>query len=112
MEWKELQLLMNLINSTYVFNEESYPQLKHATSTNQRLLFVVNHSLLHMQKSLGVIATQCEKYDHQGVNEIENEKHHLELATVKMLINTLKLAEELGMTGEQLSQRVVAFYAK
>ncbi len=98
---------MEFINSKYVFNEENYPNMK-GMDAAQQAMFVLNHSVLHMQKSIGKIAEVCENYDHSGkINETDGAK--VEEATVKMLINTLKLAHELGLNGEGLAERVPKF---
>ncbi len=97
-----LQQIMDFIESKYVFSEENYPSLK-GWSEAQRQAFAITHSVLHMNKSVGRIAGECESYDHGGDgpnNAIVRE------ATVKMLINTLKLAEELGMTAEDLAKAI------
>jgi len=107
---QELQPLIDLIGSHYVFNKESYSQLEGKTDKDEILMFAVNHSVLHMNKSIGTLATACEAYDHKGITAVD--KQQLEVGVVKMLINTLKLAEELGMTGQQLAERVFAFYKK
>ena len=72
---------------------------------DRRLAFVVNHSHLHMSKSLGKIATELEIGDHLGYFPHQSEPVVRE-ATIKMFINTLKLAQELGMTAEDLMSAV------
>jgi|SRR3989344_3293169 len=97
-----LQELMDFIGSRYRFSEENYPALA-GQSDGQKEVFAINHSILHMNKSIGVLAGECEAYDHGRVwpkGDVVKE------ATVKMLINSLKLAEEIGMTAEEIFETI------
>lgn len=105
---KNLQELMNLIGSKYVFSKENYPKMDDS-STETKQMFAIGHSNFHMQKSLGKIAQVCEEYDHKG-NMTHQGITKAEEATVKIFINTLKLAEELGFSAEELFERVEQFY--
>ena len=105
---KNLQELMDLIGSKYVFNKENYPKMDDS-STETKQMFAIVHSNFHMQKSLGKIAEVCEEYDHKG-NRTHQGITKVEEAIVKMFINTLKLAEELGFSAEELFERVEQFY--
>ncbi len=99
-----VQQFIEFIGSKYIFNEENYPVMKDMPP-EQKAMFALNHSVLHMQKSIGKIAEVCESYDHTGKYTYMN-KSQVEEATVKMLVNTLKLAQELGFTGKELAERV------
>lgn len=105
---KNLQELMNLIGSKYVFNKENYPKMDDGSSETKQM-FIIRHSNFHMQKSLGEIAGVCEAYDHKD-GRTHQEITAVEEATVKLFINTLKLAEELGFSAEELFERVEQFY--
>lgn len=96
-----LRTLMEFIGARYQFTPENYPEME-GMSEEQKKAFAVSHSAHHMMKSLGRIATECESYDHGS----RMNGPALREATVKMLINTLKLAEELGMTPEELANAV------
>ena len=97
----DLQKLMDSIGSKYVVSQEAYPELANKTS-GQVLVFAIKHSHFHMSKSLGRIATECEEFDHSQSCDLEIIKQ----ATKEMLINTLKLAQELGMTAADLTEAV------
>lgn len=97
----DLSSLMAFIGEHYTFTEEHYPGLNQL-SVEQRLLFVVRHNALHMMKSTGKIAAEAETADHGGLINEEN----LKVAMTKMLVNVLKLAEELGISGDDLATRV------
>jgi hypothetical protein len=73
---------------------------------DEKWVFVISHSLLHMQKSSGVLARNLEAHDHGGT--IDDQA--VRLSTIKMFINTLKLAEELGMSADDLCKAVHEFY--
>jgi hypothetical protein len=105
-----IQQLMELIGSKYVFKEENYPAMKGMTE-EQKKVFALNHSILHMQKSIGKLAEVCEKYDHTG-EYVPGSMDQVSEATVKMVINSLKLAQEIGFNGFELSERVQDFYKK
>lgn len=92
---------MTFIGERYTFTSEFYPTLEGA-SEEEQIQFAVNHSALHIMKSVGVIAAEVEAADHGG--EMDPEK--LKTATTKMLVNVLKLAEVLGISGEQLADNV------
>lgn len=97
---QDLTSLMVFIGARYTFTSEHYPDIPELPA--DRLPYAVRHSALHMMKSTGKIAAEAEAADHGGDMSIEN----LKIATTKMLVNVLKLAEELGMSGEELAANV------
>ena len=97
----DLGSLMRFITMRYRFVPEAYPSLG-CLPASHKLPFAVNHSVLHMAKSLCKMASECESFDHGGpISE-----GVLKEATVKMLINTLKLADELGMSPDDFCQLI------
>ncbi len=110
MKGKDLQEIMDLIGQKYVFNKENYPNMDDS-DCGPKLMFAIQHSNLHMQKQLGVLATVCEEYDHTGVRTSQDQAK-VEGAALKLLINTLKLAQELGYSAETLLEDVEKFYKK
>ena len=99
-----MQELMDFIGTRYIFSVEYYPVLQ-GKSADETRVFAINHSHLHMSKSLGRLAAESERYDHGG--SIDNAV--VKEVTVKMLINVLKLAQELGMTADELIEAVPNF---
>lgn len=97
----DLASLMAFIGERYTFTEEHYPNLD-KLSPNDRHVFAVRHSALHMMKSTGKIAAEAEKADHGGMMHFSD----LKTATTKMLVNVLKLAEELNISPEELAANV------
>ncbi len=97
----DLQHMIDAIAEKYTFTAEHYPDLA-AKSKQEVFLFAVRHNVLHMGKSLGKISAFSEDTDHgEG-----GDRAHLEEATVKMLINTLRLAELQGLTAKKLVELV------
>lgn len=96
-----LDKVMTYITERYRFNDETYPGFSKLTMEEKRR-FAINHSILHMNKSIGKLAAEVESLDHGGGMDEEA----LRVATVKMFVNTLVLAERLGMDDEQLAGAV------
>lgn len=96
-----LASLMAFIGARYTFTNQHYPNVDLSTPEKVRA-FAVSHSLKHISKSAGKIATETEAQDHGGAMNEEN----LRIATTKMLVNALKLAEELGMSPDELGAMV------
>ena len=92
-----LASLMAFIGARYTFTNEHYPAADLSTPDKVRA-FAVSHSLKHISKSAGKIAAETEAQDHGGTMDEKN----LRIATAKLLVNTLKLAEELGMSPDEL----------
>ena len=100
----DLAVLTRLVDEGYVFDDATYPQLP--IDEGDKQLFAVAHSLLHMQKALGTIATVLEAHDHgQPIDTAA-----LESAVCKELVNVLKLAAVLGITPSKLADHIGAQY--
>jgi hypothetical protein len=95
--------LIRYIANTHKFTAEKYPELN-GTTNEQALLFAINHSALHMSKTTGKIAAYCEDRDHGDQGNLEE----LKTNTAKQLINTLRLAELLGLDEEELTKRITS----
>lgn len=92
---------LRYVGEEYAFSPEQYPILRRL-SLAQRRVFAMNHCQLHITKSLGRIAAACESADHgERLDEVE-----LRAATGKIFTDVLKLAQEIGMTEEDLLARV------
>ncbi len=97
----DLRSLMSFIGERYIFTEKHYPSFNRLSAAG-KVFFTVRHSQLHMSKSIGKIAAELEAADHGAVMSVDN----LQVATAKMLVNVLKLAEELGMSAEELAAKI------
>ena len=95
-----LQLLMDHIATVWKCDAERYPALG-VMNGGQRRNFLVKHSLLHIGRTTGKIAAVCEDFDHNNKSE-PSEETNLQVATIKLFINVLKLAEEIGLSAEDL----------
>ena len=101
---RSLQEAIDFIAEKFVFDEASYPLLQ-KLSPEEKLQFSVNHSLQHMAKVLGKIATHLEDVDHGGAGSADL----LHEGLVKQLINVLRLAELLDISGDDLLKDIPKF---
>jgi hypothetical protein len=93
---------MHLVDAGYRFEAAVYPEVAHSDFEK----FGVGHSVLHMMKSVGVIAGEVERFEHGG----SMNRDALVAAVNKMLVNTLKLGAHLGMTGDDMAEYVHTKY--
>ena len=93
----EIEELMDYIAKNFEFNSRKYPELSKA-SGEEGLRFAIRHSSLHFAKTAGKISASSEGADHGDPLDIKS----LKVNTAKSLINTLRLAELLGMSGVEL----------
>jgi hypothetical protein len=96
---KELQELMDHIAKVWKCDEKRYPELA-GMNPEQRRNFLVKHSVLHIGKTNGKVAAFCEDADHAGTGLQPSQE--LRYQAVKMFINALKLAEEVGVGAQEL----------
>ncbi len=94
---RDLQQLMDFISQRYQFTPGTYPDLA-GLDDDRKQRFAITHSVLHMSKSLGQIAAEAERADHGG----QMDGDVLYATTTKMLVNVLKLADELGIRASDL----------
>ena len=99
-----LDPLMEFISRNYRFDGDSYPELQE--NPDKAFKFGISHTAHHMMKSTGVVATEAERADHGG--KVRSEE--LEIAVVKQLVNTLKLASHIGLTSSDLIASVQGMY--
>lgn len=92
-----LQELLDLVNETFVCDENVYPDLKFLPQDRHRNT-VIKHSTLHMMKSAGKLAGECEHYDHGGEFDDKIAKE----AVLKNFANLCKIASQLGMTEKDI----------
>ena len=76
------------------FTAERYPALRvKGMPRRDKDRFAISHSILHMNKSIGELAREVEHADHG----LGMDYAVLRIATMKMVANSLRLAEALGM---------------
>ena len=98
---KNLDKLTEFIAKHFVFDEETYPELK-GMSDSERLAFAIRHLALHFSKTAGKIATVSESSDHGGELDIKSIKDNIP----KALINTLRLAELVDMNEDEVVKAI------
>lgn len=97
----DLNVAFGQIRDIYRPTIEKYPAFA-VLSTEQKKAFVISHSIQHLCKSLGRIASECEILDHgHELNERVLTEH-----VAKMFIDILKLADDLGITPTQIFERM------
>ena len=92
----DLAHVMELVCAKWQFNAETYPELQGVTEEEAIRKFAIRHVALHQMKSLCKAAAFSEVSDHGG----ELDSKELEELAVKMLVNTLRLADLIGLTPE------------
>ncbi len=98
---RDIDELIQFISENFIFDENSYPELK-GVDEQARFLFAVRHSALHFSKTAGKIAAVSEDVDHGNEIDIEELKKNVP----KALINTLRLAELVGMSEDDLVKAI------
>jgi hypothetical protein len=103
----DLKALMELVATTWECDVKRYPELQ-GKALDERRNFLVKHSLMHIAKTSGKLASVCEEFDHNGGYEPDSEEMLKGYAT-KLFVNALKLAEEVGLSADDLLQRAPKF---
>ena len=88
----DIDNLTQFIARNFQFDESTYPELAGA-SDEKRLAFGIKHIALHFSNTAGKIAASTDKLDHGK----ELQREELRENTIKSLINTLRLAELMGV---------------
>ncbi len=97
----DIASLMAYIGIHFPFTQDHYPN--EDLSTPEKVTrFALEHSLDHMVKTTGKIATQKEDFAHGG----DMDSHRLQIDTIKMLVTSLNLARALGMTADDVTRMV------
>ncbi len=103
-----LDQLIEFIVKNYQFNPTRYPDLANGTEAMKKL-FPINHLGLHFTEQAGKIAGLLEDAGHEGKSlNMDGLKEQV----YKSLINTLRLAELVGMTGIELEEMVKKKYSE
>lgn len=93
----DLRVVMDRITSVFAFTPEKYPALRHMNLPRQQE-FAIDHSIKHIAKTLGKIATQSEARDHGGPESFDA----LRTEAVKLTITALNLAHIVGIRADEL----------
>ncbi len=103
---KELDKLIKFISKNFPFNGDKYPDLKREADEQTLLRFGLKHVGLHMSKSLGKVSHASERLDHGK----EFDLVEIRAEAVNTVINGLKLAELLNVSGAQIISEMEAKY--
>lgn len=98
---QNLDTLIAFIAKHFPFDENAYPELA-GKGPEQVKIFALNHLALHFSKTAGKIATVSERVGHGAAVDVDALRQN----TTKAFINALRLAELVGLSGEQLIQSV------
>ena len=92
---------IRIVSRTWKFTGEEYPDLEN-TSQDKGFArkFAFRHVVFHLCESSGKLAGIVEDMDHGTAVDVRVIPDRI----VKMLINTLRLADLHGMTGEDLAK--------
>jgi hypothetical protein len=105
---KDLEALMRHIATTWVCDENRYPELR-GKDAEARRNFLAKHSTAHLLKTMGKIASVTEHFDHEGSFAPGQEEALKELA-LKLVVNSLKFAEDAaGLSADDILKRAPAF---
>lgn len=96
-----LDELMDMINELLPVNEITYPELANC-ERSEAVAFCLRHSALHFSKTAGRLAAFVENADHGKYSEIEA----LEAIVAASLVNSLKLADEIGISGVEIISQI------
>jgi hypothetical protein len=109
---KNLTDAFEYVNSRYIFNEENYPVMGRLTD-DQKKIFSLNHGLLHILKSVNKINGDV-PFEKKGIRKLQwiaqpdeklgNLALIQKVATLKMIVNILSLANTAGITKEQIAE--------
>jgi hypothetical protein len=94
---RDIDTLIAFVAAHHQFNGEKYPELLEKDE-KQRLIFALRHTALHFSKTAGKIAAVSERVDHGEDIDVDE----LRINTSKALANTLRLAELIGLSGDDL----------
>jgi hypothetical protein len=101
-----LDVLIDLVSDLLPVTEAQYPDLGKSSQT-ATVEFCIRHSALHFSKTAGRLAAWVEDADHGKYSKIES----LEAIVAAGLINSLKLADEIGISGDSIVSHIRGKYA-
>lgn len=103
-----LNSLIDLISDLLPVDERVYPELA-KRSPDQAVTFCLRHSALHFSKTAGKLAAFVEGADHGKYDRIQV----LQAIVAASLVNSLKLADEIGFTGDEIVNQIkLKFYSR
>lgn len=104
---RTLDALMELIAELLPVDDATYPELARR-DRSEAVAFCLRHSALHFSKTAGRLADYVEGADHGKYAEIET----LEAIVAASLVNSLKLADEIGISGGDIIHQIEQKFAR
>ena len=104
---ESLDSLMSFVSYLLPVDNQHYPSAPLA-SQSDAINFCLHHSALHFSKTAGSLAAFVESADHGHFPRIQT----LENIVASSIVNSLKLAEEIGITGSEIMAAVKAKFAE
>lgn len=102
-----LAALMDHMGKTWNCDKERYPRVA-ICSKSDKEEFVVNHSLLHIVKSRGVIARTNPYGDPDPALDQGGSADQRRIAAVKLFVNGVNLAREMGLSADFIVANLAA----
>jgi len=96
-----LDELIDLVADLLPVNEHVYPELA-SRNPADAVSFCLRHSALHFSKTAGKLAAFVEDADHGKYAEIQT----LQAIVAASLVNSLKLADEIGISGPDIIEQI------
>lgn len=102
-----LDALIDMVSELLPVDESTYPELAERDRA-EAIAFCLRHSALHFSKTAGRLAAFVEDADHGKYTRIEA----LEAIVAASLVNSLKLADEIGISGLEIIQQIEQKFAQ
>lgn len=94
---RSLDSLIDLVSDLLPVDTTRYPNLPTADHSEE-VVFCLRHSALHFSKTAGKLAAFVEGVDHGQFAQIQV----LQSIVAASLVNSLKLADEIGLSGAEI----------
>lgn len=101
----DIDKLIKFITGHFHFDAETYPELEGA-SDESKLRFAIRHSAIHFAKTAGKVVAVSEKADHGEQIDFDS----LKVDIPKSIVNALRLAQLVGMSGEDIIKAIEKQY--
>lgn len=96
-----LDVLMELVSDLLPVDRKTYPEVP-VVNLSETVTFCLRHSALHFAKTAGRLASFVEDADHGKFAKFQT----LEAIVAASLVNSLKLADEIGLSGADIIDAV------
>jgi len=96
--------VLDLVKEAWPFSVSEYQAMPgcHHADQMAEVAFAINHVNLHVLKSCAAIGAEVERADHIGTSSFDDAR----LPALKQVVNSLRMAELVGVTAEELEQYI------